>query len=69
MSNFLNTPGTPPAPSPVGPKQLDGNVSVIPPAPTKAPLQDRPANPMQGRSGMEQAMGALADQLHKPRRR
>lgn len=70
MSNFLNTPGAPSlAPKPVGPVQLDGNVSVIPPKPTKGPLQDRRASPMQGRSGMEQAMGALADQLHQPRRR
>ena len=35
------------------------------PRPTRAPLQARPASPGQyASSGMEQAMGALADKLH-----
>jgi hypothetical protein len=57
------------APAPAGPTQIDGNVIPQREKPTKAPLQDRIASPMEGRSGMEKAMGALADQLHKPTRR
>lgn len=67
MKNTFNA-GRPAAPPPAGPVQLDGNVSAIPPAPTRAPLQPRESSPMKGRSSMEQAMGALADKLHKPRR-
>lgn len=39
------------------------------PKPTKAPLQDRrsvPAGAAYATSGMERAMGALADATHKP---
>ena len=39
------------------------------PKPTKAPLERRSASPNDPRyatSGIEQAMGALADKLHKP---
>lgn len=41
--------------------------SALPDKPTKAPLQSRSASPAAyATSGIEQAMGALADKLHKP---
>lgn len=40
------------------------------PKPTKAPLQSRSASPARfNTSGMENAMGSLADKTHPPRRR
>jgi hypothetical protein len=40
------------------------------PAPTRGPLQTRSASPTSSyTSGMESAMGALADKTHPPKRR
>lgn len=62
------TAGTaaPSAPAPAGPVQIDGNVIAQQAKPTKAPLASREASPSNygGRSGMENAMGDLADKLH-----
>ncbi len=80
MSNFLKDatpapaagvakPNTGPA-SPVqhpGLKQLDENQSSLGARPTRASLQDRPSTTSSGRTGMETALGALADQLHPPK--
>lgn len=64
-----------PAPSkPAGPqpnpgiKQIDGNQSGLGMKPSRASLNDRSASPAgSDRSGMEGALGALADKLHPPR--
>lgn len=68
------TPAKPVAkPKPaVGPnpglRQIDGNISALGLKPTKGSLQDRSASPSGGdRSGMETAMGAMADKLHPPK--
>lgn len=72
-NNFLNNPTTPSPGMPVAQpaeKQRDGLPMVDRgEKPTKAPLAARDANPPSGRSGMEQAMGALADKVHAPKRR
>lgn len=50
-----------------GIRQIDGNQSALGNKPTKASLQDRPASGGVGSgstSGMEGALGALADKLH-----
>lgn len=55
-----------PGPNP-GLKQIDGNQSTLGNRPTRASLQDRATSSGESRSGMESAMGALADKEH-PRR-
>lgn len=78
MGNFLDKPdgtakpntGTAapvarPAPAPN--RQIDGTPTNMGTKPTRASLSDRQGSPSGGRSGMEQAMGKLADELHPPR--
>lgn len=48
-------------------RQIDGTPTNMGNKPTKASLQDRSGSPSGGRSGMEGAMGALADKLHPPK--
>ncbi len=62
MSNYLD-PKKPETPS--ASRQIDGNLTNLGAAPTRAPLKSRQASPSEGRSGMERAMGALADKVHK----
>lgn len=52
-----------PVPNP-GIRQIDGNQSTLGLKPARAPLASREGSPSNGRSGMEGAMGALADKLH-----
>lgn len=66
MNNFLNAPAGA-APAPVN-TQIDGTPTNPGTKPTKASLNDRSASPsLPGRSGIEAAMGAQADQLHPPK--
>lgn len=80
FENPLATPTAGQAPAPpatsangpakMRPAQIDGNQTTAPPKPTRGPLADRSASPGNyNTSGMERAMGALADQLHKPSQR
>lgn len=69
--NFLNKPaGTTTPAAPAGPvahpglKQIDGHQSTLGPAPTRASPKDQQSTSPHGRTGMEQAMGALADKEH-----
>lgn len=52
------------------PMQQDGNQNVMPPKPTKAGLESRSGSPRgMNSSGIENAMGALADKTHPVRGR
>lgn len=66
MQNFLNTSGTITLPVPISVNaQADGTPTNPGTKPTKAPLQSRPAAPTNhNTSGMEGALGALADKMH-----
>jgi hypothetical protein len=60
-----------PAPAKPAGEVIDRTMeSSIPPAPTRAPLQDRRASPNElATSGMERAMAQHADRVHPVRRR
>lgn len=65
MNNFLDRAAPPAAAPPPVNTQADGTLTNMGTKPTKAPLQSRPAAPTNhNTSGMEGALGALADKLH-----
>jgi hypothetical protein len=76
FNNPLAAPTAGQAPAPpstsatLRPPQLDGNQTTAPPKPTKGPLNSRQASPNNyNSSGLENAMGALADKMHRPKLR
>lgn len=73
MANFLNdseAPAPKAEPKPKGMVQNDGNISAIPVKPTKVGTIQGSASPAKyATSGMERAMGELADKTHPKRSR